>query len=173
MAILPANSPPGRKEESLTETEITDEYTEQRQDRLLRRSLGTAGDNAGVCLRSRTHRVQGGGTLDRHGYVGTLFQRRKQCLNNARRKVEAIIRDLEVAFDETFDKIAGCQGDAVDRVDFLQAMANDVVELLLIYFARTDGDMVKKQNMKKALLNFKAVKNIDLDAIMEYYKIKL
>ena len=113
------------------------------------------------------------GTLDRNGYVGTLFQRRKQCLNNARRKVEAIIRDLEVAFDETFDKIAGCQGDAVDRVDFLQAMANDVVELLLIYFARTDGDMVKKQNMKKALLNFKPVKNIDLDAIMDYYKIKL
>ena len=113
------------------------------------------------------------GTLDRNGYVGTLFQRRKQCLNNARRKVEAIIRDLEVAFDETFDKIAGCQGDAVDRVDFLQAMANDVVELLLIYFARSDGDMVKKQNMKKALLNFKPVKGIDLDAIMEYYKIKL
>ena len=114
-----------------------------------------------------------GGTLDRNGYVGTLFQRRKQCLNNARRKVEAIIRDLEVAFDETFDKIAGCQGDAVDRVDFLQAMANDVVELLLIYFARSDGDMVKKQNMKKALLNFKPVKGIDLDAIMDYYKIKL
>ena len=113
------------------------------------------------------------GTLDRNGYVGTLFQRRKQCLNNARRKVEAIIRDLEVAFDETFDKIAGCQGDAVDRVDFLQAMANDVVELLLIYFARTDGDMVKKQNMKKALLNFKPVKGIDLEAIMDYYKIKL
>ena len=113
------------------------------------------------------------GTLDRHGYVVTLFQRRKQCLNNARRKVEAIIRDLEVAFDETFDKIAGCQGDAVDRVDFLQAMANDIVELLLIYFARSDGDMVKKQNMKKALLNFKPVKGIDLDAIMEYYKIKL
>ena len=113
------------------------------------------------------------GTLDRNGYVGTLFQRRKQCLNNARRKVEAIIRDLEVAFDETFDKIAGCQGDAVDRVDFLQAMANDVVELLLIYFARSDGDMVKKQNMKKALLNFKPVKGIDLDAIMDYYKIKL
>ena len=112
-------------------------------------------------------------TLDRNGYVGTLFQRRKQCLNNARRKVEAIIRDLEVAFDETFDKIAGCQGDAVDRVDFLQAMANDVVELLLIYFARSDGDMVKKQNMKKALLNFKPVKNIDLEAIMDYYKIKL
>ena len=113
------------------------------------------------------------GTLDRHGYVGTLFQRRKQCLNNARRKVEAIIRDLEVAFDETFDKIAGCQGDAVDRVDFLQAMANDVVELLLIYFARTDGDMQKKQNMKKALLNFKPVNGIDLEAIKDYYKIKL
>lgn len=113
------------------------------------------------------------GTLDRNGYVGTLFQRRKQCLNNARRKVEAIIRDLEVAFDETFDKIAGCQGEAMERTDFLQAMANDVVELLLIYFARSDGDMVKKQNMKKALLNFKPVKGIDLDAIMDYYKIKL
>ena len=112
-------------------------------------------------------------TLDRHGYVGTLFQRRKQCLNSARRKVEAIIRDLEVAFDETFDKIAGCQGDAVDRTDFLQAMANDIVELLLIYFARSDGDMVKKQNMKKALLNFKPVNGIDLEAIMDYYKIKL
>ena len=112
-------------------------------------------------------------TLDRHSYVGTLFQRRKQCLNNARRKVEAIIRDLEVAFDETFDKIAGCQGEAIERTDFLQAMANDVVELLLIYFARSDGDMVKKQNMKKALLNFKPVKGIDLDAIMDYYKIKL
>ena len=52
-------------------------------------------------------------------------------------------------------------------------MANDVVELLLIYFARSDGDMVKKQNMKKALLNFKPVKGIDLEAIMDYYKIKL
>ena len=85
-----------------------------------------------MCLRSELIAYKVSGTLDRNGYVGTLFQRRKQCLNSARRKVEAIIRDLEVAFDETFDKIAGCQGDAVDRTDFLQAMANDVVELLLI-----------------------------------------
>lgn len=63
--------------------------------------------------------------------------------------------------------------EAMERTDFLQAMANDVVELLLIYFARTDGGMQKKQNMKKALLNFKPVNGIDLDAIMDYYKIKL
>ena len=37
-------------------------------------------------------------------------------------------------------------------------------------------DCIRKSNdkhIKKALLNFKPVKNIDLEAIMEYYKIKL
>ena len=34
-------------------------------------------------------------------------------------------------------------------------------------------NILNKDKMKKALLNFKPVKGIDLDAIMEYYKIKL
>lgn len=52
-------------------------------------------------------------------------------------------------------------------------MANDVVQLLLIYFARSDGDMERKDKMKKALLNFKPIKEVDLDALMVYYKINL
>ena len=57
--------------------------------------------------------------------------------------------------------------------DFVQAMANDVVQLLLIYFGRSDGDMERKDKMKKALLNFKPIKEVNLDALMEYYKINL
>ena len=112
-------------------------------------------------------------TLDHNGYVGTLFQRKKQCLNNARRKIESIIRDLEYAFDKTFDDIVYRPGETISRTDFVQAMANDVVQLLLIYFGRSDGDMVRKDKMKKALLNFKPIKEVDLDALMEYYKINL
>ena len=112
-------------------------------------------------------------TLDHNGYVGTLFQRKKQCLNNARKKIESIIRDLEYAFDKTFDDIVYRPGETISRTDFVQAMANDVVQLLLIYFGRSDGDMERKDKMKKALLNFKPIKEVDLDALMEYYKINL
>lgn len=33
--------------------------------------------------------------------------------------------------------------------------------------------MERKDKMKKALLNFKPIKEVDLDALMEYYKINL
>lgn len=112
-------------------------------------------------------------TLDRRGYINTLFQKRKQSFNKARRMLQEIIRNLEVAFDNTFYNITG-KGDGHDiaRADFLHGTANDLVELLLIYFARGDGDQQKKDNMKKALRNFKPTLDIDLDAIMKFYDFK-
>ena len=41
-------------------------------------------------------------TLDTSGFVNTLFQKRKQKFRAGRQKIEGIIKDFEVAFDDTF-----------------------------------------------------------------------
>lgn len=111
--------------------------------------------------------------LDHSNYINTLFQRRKQSFNKARKMLQEIIRNLEIAFDDTFSNITGKKdGNDIKRADFLHGTANDIVELLLIYFARGDGDQTKKDNMKKALMNFKPNLDIDLDAIMKFYDFK-
>lgn len=113
-------------------------------------------------------------TLDRSGYINSLFQKRKQTYNKARRMLQDVISNLEVAFDNTFDNIVYKEdGEERMRADHVHGTANDLVQLLLIYFARGDGDQDKKDKMKKALMNFKPTLDIDLDAIMKYYNFKI
>lgn len=113
-------------------------------------------------------------TLDRSGYINSLFQKRKQDYRKARTMIQDVISKLEVAFDQTFDNIVYKKdGSERMRAHHVQGTANDLVQLLLIYFARGDGDPEKKDRMKKALLNFKPTLDIDLDAIMKYYNFKL
>lgn len=112
-------------------------------------------------------------TLDALGARGTFFQEKKQALNKARRMIQQTITYLETAFDKTFDDIfTRREGEEAMRTEHIQMLANDLVQLLLIYYARGDGDMDRKDSMKRALLNFKPVKDIDLDSIMKYYNFK-
>lgn len=100
------------------------------------------------------------------GAKGTLVQNKKMHLNQARRKVQSLIRDLEIAFDEDFTSIFEKDSKYTDAVSY---MANDIIVLLMIYYSRGDGDDVKKDRMKQALLNFKPIEDIDLVEILKYY----
>ncbi len=112
-------------------------------------------------------------TLDSSGFINSLFQKRKQKFRAGRQKIESLIKDFEVAFDDTFDRIISRPGEEMLRANHLQLIANDIVQLLLIYHSRGDGNQDKKDQMKKALMNFKPLDDIDLDAIMKYYKFKV
>lgn len=112
-------------------------------------------------------------TLDSSGFINSLFQKRKQKFRAGRQKIEGLIKDFEVAFDDTFDRIIARPGKEMLRANHLQLIANDIVQLLLIYHSRGDGNQDKKDQMKKALMNFKPLDDIDLDAIMKYYKFKV
>lgn len=112
-------------------------------------------------------------TLDSSGFINSLFQKRKQKFRAGRQKIESLIKDFEVAFDDTFDRIIARPGEEMLRANHLQLIANDIVQLLLIYHSRGDGNQDKKDQMKKALMNFKPLDDIDLDAIMKYYKFKV
>lgn len=112
-------------------------------------------------------------TLDLSGYVESLFQRRKQSFNKARLGLQDVIKNLEVAFDDTFDKIMFKEaGEENMRQNHLLGAANDLVEFLLIYYSRGDGSQEKKDRMKKALMNFKQTQDFDLEAIRKYYDFK-
>lgn len=111
--------------------------------------------------------------LDRIGAKGTLFQTRKQNLNQARRSMDGIVRNLETAFDGTFDQVFNrLTGKEVLVTESVQALANDMIRLMLVYFSRGDGDPDKRKNMQKALENFKPMPNIDLNKLLKFFKVE-
>lgn len=112
-------------------------------------------------------------SLDAYGVQGSLFQKRKQALNNARRGLQEVIRQLEIAFDESIDQVFVNEKQLTGQYGAFQKLASDTLQMLLIYHARGEGDQEKRDRMKKALLNFKPESTIDLDAIMKYYDFKL
>lgn len=111
--------------------------------------------------------------LDNSGIKNTLFQKKKQLFNQARRKTQEIIRDLEVSLDGTFADIQRKNLEKFDGTDYVHGLANDILQLLLIYYARSDGDPETRKRMKKALANFKPNPEIDLTELMKYYKFDL
>lgn len=111
--------------------------------------------------------------LDRLGCRGTLFQKKKQNLNQARKAVDGIIRNLEVSFDGTFSQIFNrMTGHEALVTESVQALANDVIRLLLVYFSRGDGDPDKRAKMQKALENFKPMPDINLNELLKFFQIK-
>lgn len=109
-------------------------------------------------------------TMDSIKAKKTLVQEKKQSLNKARRMVEDIIRNLENAFDDTFNTCG--KGENGYYTDEIQYCANDIVKLLLIYYARGDGDWERKDKMKAALLNFKPLKDVDLLGLLKYFNLQ-
>lgn len=111
-------------------------------------------------------------TMDSIKAKGTLVQEKKQCLNKARRMTQDIIRNLEIAFDDTFNMCGSRRGIDGLFMDEIQECANDIVKLLLIYYARGDGDWEKKDRMKAALLNFKPLVGVDLTGMLKYFNLQ-
>ena len=67
----------------------------------------------------------------------------------------------------------GMSDHLISTAHIVAVNGKEIVQLLLIYHSRGDGDQDKKGQMKRALRNFKPLKDIDLDAIMKYYKFDL
>lgn len=111
-------------------------------------------------------------TMDSIKAKGTLVQEKKQCLNKARRMNQDMIRNLEIAFDDTFNMCGAGRNEGGLFMDEIQECANDIVKLLLIYYARGDGDWERKDKMKAALLNFKPVKDVDLSGLLKYFNLQ-
>lgn len=111
-------------------------------------------------------------TLDDKGIKNSLFQMKRKKFNDARRKLQDILRNLEVSFDGVMDNVTHNAIKKYNQPDVLQVRGNDVLQMLLIYSARCDGSPEKAEAMKKALRNFKADPEIDLAEIEKYYQFK-
>lgn len=112
-------------------------------------------------------------TLDRMGAKGTFVQRKKQALNAARRHCQAMINNLETAFDSSFDHIIMREGSeyAGRRDAEFHALACEVLQVVLIFLSISEGaEYEKRMNIFKALRNFKVTADIDLPALLKYFR---
>lgn len=114
--------------------------------------------------------------LDAIGARNCLVQRKKQAFNEAKRCANGLLRGLEAAFDETFE-YAMCRvpKGTAERTAALQAYADDIVRLLILYYSRVDGDPEgtdKRKRVHRAVANFKAVPGFDADALIQFFKMR-
>lgn len=114
--------------------------------------------------------------LDRIGAKDCLVQRKKQAFNDAKKNINALLKDLEVAFDETFN-YAMCRvpEGTLERTEALQSYADDIVRLLILYYSRVDGDPEgtdKRARVHKAIANFKPVPGFDAEALIRFFKMR-
>jgi hypothetical protein len=112
--------------------------------------------------------------LDAIGVRGTLVQTKKMHLNRARRAIDQAVKDLEVAFDASFEKVFGrIEGREMNRAEAVQRLASFETTLTVLAMCRAEGgDDEKLNNMIKAIRNFKQVDDIDADGIMKLLKLK-
>lgn len=109
--------------------------------------------------------------MHRLGQRTSLVQRKRYHFNQARKEIERFTSHLEVAFDDTFNSVFQMvAGECTDRTNQVQYIANDIIDILLIYFSRGDGNPEKRTQMKKALLNFKETEGIDLNGLRKFFK---
>lgn len=114
--------------------------------------------------------------LDRIGAKDCLVQRKKHAFNEAKKNINALLKGLEVAFDETFN-YAMCRvpEGTLERTEALQSYADDIVRLLILYYSRVDGSpdgMEKRARIHRAVANFKAVPGFDAEALIRFFKMR-
>ena len=108
--------------------------------------------------------------LDSKGIKGTVFQNRKQALTRARQALDNCLHNLEIAFDtQVFERATGS---SIERAEALHYQANDVVQLLLLYFSRCDESEGKRDAIKKMLRRFKQNPGLDIESVIDYYRVK-
>lgn len=114
--------------------------------------------------------------LDRIGAKDCLVQRKKHAFNEAKKNINALLKGLEVAFDETFN-YAMCRvpEGTLERTEALQSYADDIVRLLILYYSRVygapDGND-KRERVHRAIAKFKAVPGFDADALIRFLKMR-
>jgi hypothetical protein len=113
--------------------------------------------------------------LDLIGARHCLVQRKKQAFNDAKRQMDAVLKGLEVAFEDTFN-YAMCHvpEKIAERTEALQTYADDIVRLLLLYYSRVDGcgDKDKVRRIHRALANFKSMPGYDAEALINFFKMQ-
>lgn len=114
------------------------------------------------------------GLLRFMGDNGNLFSVKKDVLKSIRLDIKRALDKMEKAFDGTFDKICNNDpGKAAFRHDFIMERANEIVQLLLIYYSRIDGQPDRNRNIQKAIMNFKPADcAVDVTEVLKYYDFK-
>lgn len=111
--------------------------------------------------------------LEALGAKGTLVQQKKLYLNSARRKVEGMCKDLEHAFDGTFEKaFTLVKGEEMKRGEIIQELAAFILGLEIVALTRDDGSDEKLASMIKAIRNFKQDSELDTDALLRFFKLQ-
>ena len=108
-----------------------------------------------------------------HKVKGSLIQEKKRYLAAAVKGAEMMEKNLALAFDDTFDQIImdGGPEKAGERDNTLHGMAAEVLKLVLMYMAKSNGmDHDKRQNIFKMLGNFKDDGKVDLPAILKFFR---
>lgn len=113
--------------------------------------------------------------LDKQGARGTMVQRKKQALRQARRYCGLMISCLETAFDQHFDRIVmreGAEFAGVRDAEF-HALACEVSQLVLLFLTISEGATAERRaNIFKALRNFKPLAPIDTDGLLKFFEYK-
>ncbi len=113
--------------------------------------------------------------LDRNGFKGTLIQEKRRYINAASRAADALVHNLEAAFDTTMSEIVtnGGPDDVAERDSTLHGMGAEVLELVLTFLAKTEGmEHEKRRNIFRMLGNFKDTGKVDLPALLKFYRFK-
>lgn len=111
--------------------------------------------------------------LETIGMKKDVFHLKRKALNAARRQATSLITNLETAFDSDFSDIVLKEGAefAGQRDAEFHALACEVLELVLIFLAISEGaEYEKRMNIFKALRNFKVTADIDLPALLKYFR---
>ena len=113
--------------------------------------------------------------LDAIREKGTLMQTKKRALNAARRNCQAMISNLETAFDKPFEQVVTRAGDEYigQRDAEFHALACEVLDIVIIFLSVSEGlPYEKRMNIFKALLNFKVTSEVNLAALRKFFRFK-
>ena len=118
------------------------------------------------------HRLNG--ALNRM-HVDSWLKPKMTYINRAKILSAQLLATLNAGYDGIFEKIWNKKpGHEAERFNDLLWLANDHIQLDLIYLSRTDENNEKRSRMKKALLNFKPDDpELDLDGMLRFFDFKL
>jgi len=113
--------------------------------------------------------------LDALGVNRSFFHEKQRAFTSARDYMDKTIKQLDFALDDKFQFIfERVPGHYKRRLNAIQWQANEIIQLLLIMYSRSDSDFDKRDRMKKALMNFKPDPDtpVDLDSMMRFFRFK-
>lgn len=104
---------------------------------------------------------------------GTLIQQQKRYIKAANRSFDSFLHNLEAAYDKAYSEIITDRGEdkIAERDETMHGMAAEMLKLAIMYVVKSEGmDSDKRQNIFKALGNFKDSGTIDLQGILKFFR---